>query len=265
MQNNTKAISFGVVPLTIGQSLLAVLPFLLFGVASMLARVEGLNAAIARLPVWQATLLQPFLAVYWLILIGLAAGIVADFPRWAFSYLGWGILYAWWWTGMVSYGFAWKGQMWIPLMLAIVAGLIIRRSLQPVRMAAANLWNDLTLLPFGLFILYAFVVMLADENHNPYLLWLMAAWTLAGCAGAWAFFRIASPIGRAMALVASAITWVVMRAINNATWDFRAYYNLPADAYGINLAALVPMVAILLAVVFALAYLTQRRQRRAIT
>ncbi len=252
MQTDSKEVTFGLVPLTIPQTLLALLPFLLFGLASLADRLV-LRSAADALPLWQAVLINPYLLFNGLVLLGLAAGIIAGFPRWALSYFAWAVLFAWWWTPMRFSGLELGGKIWLPLLTVITVALLIRRSLLPARAIAANLWRDLTLFPFALYVLYAWVFLLADENHNPYLLVFIAANTLALSAGAWGFFRVSNPLMRVLALIAGLLAAALLEAINNATWDYRAYYGLPSAEEGINVAGMGLLVIIpALMIVFGL-------------
>ncbi len=74
--------SDGTVPLPPRQAALAVLPFLLFGISSIAVKLE--IVPINLLPSWQAFLIYPGFIFNWLVFLGLAAGIIAGFPRWAF-------------------------------------------------------------------------------------------------------------------------------------------------------------------------------------
>ncbi len=261
MQTDSKEVTFGLVTLTIPQTLLAVLPFVLFGLASLADRLV-LRPAADVLPLWQAALVNPYLLFNGLVLLGLAAGIIAGFPRWTFSYLGWALLFVWWWTPMRLAGHDLDGKIWLPFLTAIALALLIRRSLLPARAFAANLWRDLTLLPFAIYILYAWVFLLSDENHNPYLPAFITANTLALCAGAWGFFRNAAPLGRALTLITGLLAAMLIGAVNNATWDYRAYYGLPPGGNAINTAG-IGFLAVLLGLISLFGFLARWRLRRA--
>ena len=251
----------GTIPLSSRQALLAALPFLLFGIASLAEKSEILRTSSASLPLRQVLLIHPYLVCGWLILIGLAAGIVTGFPRWAFSYLGWGVLYAWWWGDMGFYGYHTEGESWLVLLAVVVISLLIRRSIQPLRFVFSGLWRDLTLLSFGLYILYTHVYMVADSNHNPYLAFFILASALVASLGAWGFFRNASPMRRVLALVGGLFLAVVLGMINDATWDFAAYYGLPESSNGISLIGVIFFAGL---AVFMLGFglITRWRQNR---
>jgi hypothetical protein len=262
MNLNPVNTSDGTVPLPPLQAGLATLPFLLFGISSIAVKLEIVH--ISPLPFWQAFLFYPELIFNWLVLLGLAAGIIAGFPRWAFSYLGWALLIAWFWTNMGFYGQRLSGQIWLPLAAVVFVSLLIRHSLQPVRVILNGLWRDLTLLPFGFYILYTSMGMMADENHHPYLILFIAGSTLAACLGAWGFFRSASPLRRVLALIGGLALGVLLDIWNSLTWDFAAYYGLPQGSpwRGILVGAIV--VLVISALSLGLAWLTQWRNQRRI-
>lgn len=262
MNLNQVYASDGTVPLPPLQAALAVLPFLLFGISSIAVKMESVH--ISPPPSWQALLIYPQFIFNWLVLLGLAAGIIAGFPRWAFSYLGWALLLACFWTNMTFFGQRLSGQAWLLLAAVVLVSLLIRRSLQPVRAILNSLWRDLTLLPFGIYILYAALYITADENHHPYLLLFIAASTLAACLGAWGFFRSASPLRRVLALMGGLALVVFLDIWNSLTWDFAAYYNLPQGSpwEGILVGAVFLLISSVL--YLGLAWLTQWRNRRRI-
>jgi len=99
-----------------------------------------------------------------------------------------------------------------------------------------------------------------DENHHPYLLVFIIASTLAVCAGAWFYFRQTAAIQRVLSLVTGLIALMVIGAINSATWDWRAYYNLPESATDISPIG-VAFFALILALMYLTGYLSQKRQK----
>jgi len=261
MQANPWDKTDGTIPLNPRQAFLAVLPFLLFGIASLVGRLDFFYTHPANLPLWQVLLTDPDLVCGWTILIGLAAGIIAGFPRWTFSYLSWGLLYAWNWSNGVFYGHVIRGESWLIFLAVVAVSLLIRRSIQPLRVILASLWCDLTLLPFGIFTLYTWLYMLADSNHNPYLTLFIIATTLVTCLGAWGFFRSTSPVRRVLALIGGLFLAMVIDAVNNATWDFAAYYGLPKGQEGINPRLALAILSLFL-VMLGLGWITRWRQQR---
>jgi len=212
-------------------ALAGALPFLLFGIASVLSRGPGRFDT------------SEFLAFYALVLVGLLVGWVRGFPRWTLAYLGWAVLFAWWWSRMgvgalgQRLGYAWTDQWgwasWAPLGAASIAGLLLTRSLQPLRALAARLWREWAWLSLGAYILLSYVGLLADENHHPYLLGLIAASTLAASAGAALYMRGATGLRRRLGLLVGVAGMALIGAYSESTWDYRAYYGLPASPSGV--------------------------------
>jgi hypothetical protein len=235
MQSNSINNRDGIQPLSVIQAGAAALPFLAFGIASLVSKLEFFHTYPVSLPLWQILLIDPYLVFNWLMLVGLGVGILAGFPRWAYSFLGWTILFAWWWSDMGFYGHSMDWKIWLPLLAVFVIALLVRRSWQPLRALLAGLWMDWTLLSLSLYILCGWTFMLSDENHNPYLLVFIAATTLALSLGAWGYFRSTSPLRGVLALVGGFFLTILLAVINNATWDYRAYYGLPESASNANL------------------------------
>jgi hypothetical protein len=253
----------GVKPLSAAQAAIAALPFLAFGISSLVSKLNFFPIP-PGLPLWQVLIIHPFLVFNWLILIGLGISLLKGFPRWGISYLGWAILFGWWWSDMRFYGYEIGGLIWLPLLGVILLALVLRRSIQPMRNLLSDLWKEWTILSFALYILYSYLFMLYDENHNPYLLLLMVATTLCVSLGAWGYFRAASPMRRVLALVGGFLLVMIVSAIDSATWDFRAYYNLPESGHNVSLVGYIFFIilALLMSGNGLLAYWRAKRQDR---
>jgi hypothetical protein len=254
----------GTVRLTLPQAALAVLPFVLYGVASVLSKPYFFRSN-PLIPALQAPFTSPYFVFYLLGLVGLGAALVAGFPRWGFSYLGWTLYNIWWWSDLHYNGRVWVWEIWLPLLAALILPLLIRRSFKPLRPIGAGLWKDLTLYPFGFYVLYAAVYMMFDENHHPQLRLFIALTTVVVSLGAYGFFTSTSPMRRVLALLGGIFAAAILSGISYATWDYATYYNLPQGPEGadrINLVGLAWIIGITL-VVLGLGFLTQWRQRRA--
>jgi hypothetical protein len=219
----------GTVPLPARQAWLAVLPFLAFGLSS-LANKLGVFHAGPAMPLAQVLVSDPFLWFYWLILLGLGASLLAGFPRWGYAYLGWAVLFAWWWGNMRFYGHYLGWLFWLPLVGIMLVALLLRHSLQPLRSLFSGLRRDLTLPSLAIYILYTFMFMLFDENHNPLLAVLIPVLSVAASLGAWGFFRSAAPLRRILALVGGLALSAAISIIDVLTWQNPAFANLPANS-----------------------------------
>ena len=265
MQTNPIDRSDGILPLSAAQTGLAVLPFLLFGLSSLLNKLDIFPIDPSSTPFAQILILNPFLLFNWLILVGLGISLYLSFPRWGFSFLGWAILFVWWWQGMRFSGYEVGWLIWLPPVAVVLIALLARRSIQPLRNLVSGLWQDWTLLAFAVYILYSFVYMLYDSNHNPYLMILITASTLAVSLGAWGYFRANSPLRRVLYLIGGLLLATIISIIDNLTWDFSAYYHLPEGGDNANLIGIVFFVvlALLMAGIGLLAY--WRSQRKKVT
>ena len=233
MHTGSTVFEDGIRPLSGRQAVAAVLPFLMFGILSILSKTWGVLTNQPEITLLKLSLfVHPYTVFYWIILTGLGVGLLAGFPRWAYAYLGWTQIYIWWWSGMHFFGIS-VGNL--PLLGVFMVTLLIRRSWQPLRSMVDGLWRDWTLLSLAIYTLYGFVFMLYDSNHHPYLLAFMIFTTLAISLGAFGYFHAVSPLRRVLALSAGLLVAAVLSGISEATWDFAAYYGLPESAQGINL------------------------------
>ena len=209
-------------PSTRLQALLGTLPFLAFGLSSMIDKMDHRylsNQNIAEM------------AVYGLALVGFLIGWIRGFPLWSYSYLGWSLVFAWSWTNMRTNGFDWGYRIWIPFGITVLIAFLWTRSLTPIKKLLQNIWNDWTRLTFAMFTLGAFIALIYDENHHPYLLLLMAVTIIIIISGVWFFLRSSNLIGRVLSIVVSFIASMVPGVISYLTWDWRAYYGLPKSDY----------------------------------
>lgn len=211
-------------------ALIGTLPFMLFGITSMIGK-----------------LIIPFLGIYAdlafyiVVLLGLLIGLIKGVPHWVYSYLGWSLVFAWSWTNMGTYGLRvfgfrmdyWTWQMWMPLLATLGIALLWTRSLHPLRQLVRGIWQDWTYLSLAIYAFVAFVLLIYDENHHPYLLVFMAASTLVVCMTVWVFLQSASRWKRATALIAGFVVTIILNnisyliKISYATRDYAAYLGLP--------------------------------------
>lgn len=205
---------------------LGLLPFAAFGVASMWSKFNlEFHAGLV------------FLGFYLLAVIGFGIGWVMSFPRWSYSYLGWALIFAWWWTDMATpglqlFGYTFRGgeiwgwRTWAPLATVSIIALLWTRSLRPLRRLVAGLWQDWTLLSLGMYTFTTWFSLLYDENHHPYLFAFMLASTLAVAGGVWFYLRGPTTSQRMLALFVGGALSLLIGWICEQTWDWRAYYGL---------------------------------------
>lgn len=206
-------------------ALIGTLPFVLFGIASMIGKIR-----VPFLGIYAALLF------YAIVLLGLLIGLIKGVPRWAYSYLGWSLVFGWWWSsmgtpGLKIFGFQinyWSWQIWPPLLVTMGIALLWTRSLLPLRQLVRGIWQDWTLLSLAMYTFLGFLMLPYDENHSPYLLGFMIVSTLTISASVWAFMRSTKPSVRLLTLLTGFFAALAIDRVCETTWDFAAYYGLPA-------------------------------------
>jgi hypothetical protein len=200
------------------------LPFALFGIAMMLGK--------SSLPIHAA---YPELGFFIVVLIGLVIGLAKGFPRWAYSYLGWSMVMSWSWMMMPMYTFqtyrppVTHNQLigwwsWTPFILTLGIGLLLARSFRPIRQMLLGIWRDWTLASFMIYTFVAFVVLIYDENHHPYLFLFMTASTIIFSASVWIYMQSIDTRKRALALLSGFVLAFATMYICDATWDWHNGY-----------------------------------------
>lgn len=210
------------------EAFLSALPFAVFGVVCMIGKI--------RVP-WVG--IYVYLAFYLFVLLGLLIGLVKAFPRWAYSYLGWSVVYAWWWTSMYTRGVklfgytfgdeAWGWRIWVPLFITVGLAILLTRSIRPLRKLVLGIWQDWTTLSLAMYSFVGFIMLLYDEVHSPYLFAFMTASTLLICASVWIFMKSANYFHRLGILLGSFFAGLLLDRLCAATWDYATYYGLPAQ------------------------------------
>jgi hypothetical protein len=260
MDLNPLDISDGTVPLSPRQAALAVLPFLLFGLANIAMKQDLIPLQYAGQPTWLLLLVHPFFLFYWLVLIGLGAGILLGIPRWSYTYMSWAVLMSFWMANMSFNGMHFRGLMCLPLAGLLILPLLIRHTLQPIKDLIDRLERDITPLALVVYTFYISVFMVYEENHNPFLLFFMLATTLAACSGAWGYFRSALPLHRVGFLVGGLTLSVGFTVWSNRTWGYSAYNGLPKGSPWLDLTGVV-ILCVMAAMMLGLGLLAERNRR----
>jgi hypothetical protein len=206
-----------IVPSTLRQAFIGILPFLAFGIIQMIDKMDLYYAP-----------LSPFidLAFYSLTLTGLFIGWIRGFPLWSYSYLGWSLVIALWWDMGISRT-NWGYWIWLPFGIMALLALLWTHSLDPLKKLVRDIWNDWTRLTLAMFSMGGLIFSSGGENHHPQWFLFMISATLVVCAGAWFFLRSSSLIGRVLSISVSFILSAVPMAISYLTWDWRTHYGLP--------------------------------------
>ncbi len=205
-------------PSTRWQALIGVLPFLAFGIVSMIGKMDQ---------VYDLRVIYIYLAFYILALSGLLIGWIRGFPLWSYGYLGWSLVFTWWWSIAIINVTYWGYCIWMLFWIVVLIALLWMRSLSPIKKIFRDISNDWTRLSLAMYPFIAFVFLIYDENHHPYLLIYMSASTLAIAAGAWFFLRSASLKSRVASILGGFVASNVIGQVCDNTWDARAYYGLP--------------------------------------
>ena len=211
------------------EALIGVLPFLGFGLISMYGELRS-----------SSLMVYPYLAFYLLVLSGLIIGGLKDFPRWAFSYIGWSLLFVWLLCtvrtqGLTFFGITFQGESiaWgigvITLFdIAIGLPLLWKRSLHPLKELFTGIWHDWPRLSLTMYTFLAWLSLISyDENHHPYLLAFILVSTLVATVAAWGFLRSNTTKGQVLVLVAGIAVAQIFSSLAWATWDWQTYHGLP--------------------------------------
>jgi len=208
-----------IIPATRWQAFIGTLPFLGYGIVNMISEMDQF---------YNFRDTYAYLAFYGLALTGLLIGWIRGFPLWSYSYLGWALVFAWWWTGIRISGTEWGYRVWLPFGIMVLLALLWTRSFESIKKLLHDIWKDWTRLSLAMFALGSWVSLTYDENHHPQLALFILFTTLVVSAGVWFFLRSSSLMGRVLSILVSFIASAVPMAISYLTWDWRAYYGLPA-------------------------------------
>ena len=182
------------------QVLLGILPFLLLGLNLSLMEAPF----PAPMPVLAMRLVGGlFLGSFLVILAGLLAGWLAGFPRWVYPYLLYSIFFSFYLAHVSTPGLAvfnvqlwgremWGWRAWVPLgVISLVAICLSRPPWGSLLRLVRGIWDDWTLLVFGLYGLLPFAVILVmDEVDHTYSFPLALLAMLVLLTGAWLYLRL---------------------------------------------------------------------------
>jgi hypothetical protein len=151
------------------------------------------------------------MGVYLISLLGLMFGVLKGFPRWSYSYLGISIFFAFYYFNGSFYGVNYSAWARILFFATVILDLLLARSLQPLYRLLRGAWNDWTRLSFAL---YAFgppflMLLFLEEDWGISHLYGLLFDTLLLAAGAVAFLRSRTILGRVLSLLAAVLVLVV--------------------------------------------------------
>jgi hypothetical protein len=200
------------------EAFIGTLPFLAFGIVSIIDKVD-LN--------YDHLSIYTYLAFYILSLSGLLISWVRELPLWSYGYLGWVLVFTWWWSNASINGIYLGYIIWAFLGLVVLIALSRTRSLNRITRLFRIISRDWTRLSLAIYAFISFVYLIYDENHHPYLLIFMSASTVIISAGVWFFLRSASLKGRVLSIWGGFIVSHFIGQLCDNTWDAAAYYGLP--------------------------------------
>jgi hypothetical protein len=199
-------------------ALVGALPFLLFGLAYLLegfAELGGhsrlafnlLDGSLNR----PAITLTPLMGVYFVSVLGLLFGVLKGFPRWSYAYLGMSLYFGWYYSNGSFYGVEYGSWAWLPSLAAILLGLLLSRSLQPLARLLQGAWNDWTRLSFALYAFAAPMVTIVffDDDWGVSQLYGLIFDTVLLATMAIAFLRSRTSWSRVLSLQSAVLILVV--------------------------------------------------------
>jgi hypothetical protein len=184
-------------------ALATAVPFLVYGLALVMERIVTPDM-YGRTSLPPGPLLVRLVG-YLILLIGLGAGWVKGFPRWAVGYLSVAFVTMLWWMDLAaphlrSLGIVisndWYERLgWralIPFGVMTVTALAWTRSLRPLRQLVVGVWEDWTRVSLVLYGLFVGLMLVAgsDSFHHPWLNVSMLVSTCILALGASAYARV---------------------------------------------------------------------------
>jgi len=127
--------------------------------------------------------------------IGMCIGWINTFPRWSYPYVGHVLVFCLYMVNVATPGFlfgreVWGWRAWIPFLIIAGIALIVTRSVHPISRLFTNIWNDWTLLTFGMFGFMPLLVAIGfDELDRLYSLYFMVLVMLLMSGAAFFYMR----------------------------------------------------------------------------
>lgn len=228
-----------------GEALLGALPFLLFGMAYLLEGIAELGGHFSLAfnlldgtlldgpPTHPVITLTLPIGVYIVSVLGLLFGVKKGFPRWSYAYLGMSFYFGWYYGNGRFYGVVYDSWAWLPTVAAILMGLLLARSFEPLVRLFKGIWNDWTRLSFALYTFYfpMFTVVDFDGDWGISHLYILIFDTLLLAAGAVFFLRSRTSWGRVLSMSFVVLVLVVKGLIAGGWFDRQGWIAFTATLY----------------------------------
>ena len=191
-------------------------------------------------PSWLQTLL--FIGIIALLPIGTYIGWIKNFPRWSYPYLGHVLVFSLYLShastpGIYFFGFPifgreiWGWRAWIPFALIATIALVVTRSSRPIARFFTNIWDDWTLLTFGMFGLMPLLVFISfDEVDRLYSLYFMVILSLLMIGVALLYMRADNPRNRVIILLTGIIPTIAISVIAPSIYWQRLGWMFPLQS-----------------------------------
>jgi hypothetical protein len=223
----------------------------------------GLNLIAGEFPhEWNVPEWVPgvfFVSAVFALPIGMCIGWIQGFPRWSYPYVGHVLVFSLYMTNVSTPGFLfgrdlWGWRAWIPLMLIAVIALAVTRSFQTIIKFFMNIWNDWTLLTFGMFGFMPLLVAISfDEMDGLFSLYFMVIVTLVMVGTAWSYLRADGQRGRVIALLAGILlTTVIAVLAPTVYWQRNGWVDLTGMTVMGGIVVLVMFSPVLIGLVHSL-------------
>lgn len=225
----------------LGAALAGVSLFIIWGLGLILGEIPHDWGWITRISSGFYTLLLA--APIFIFPIFMCLGWIQGFPRWSYPYVGHVIVFSLYISNASTPGFKlfgyemfgrelWSWRAWIPLWVIAVIALAATRSFHPIIKFFTNIWNDWTLLSFGLFGFMPLLVAIGfDEVDRLFSLYFMVLLALVMVGAAWYYLRAGTQRHRVIALLTGILlTTAVSVVVPSLYWLENGWVDLKGSA-----------------------------------
>jgi MFS family permease len=221
---------------------LSLLPLFLLGA---LAALQALPVGIG-LPLVFPILI--FFGTYLVVLAAVLIGWLKGLPAWAYPYLAYGFIFALYLSFASTPGVSlfnipmWGREMWgwrafVPVALVVGAALLLRKpSWQRVSEWASEIWQDWTLLAYGLYgLLPLLVPILLDETGRSYRFPATALAMFVMLCGATLYLGMAKSRLRTALMLAGIFLCIIIASVGSSLYwethdvDMKTFEHRPVE------------------------------------